>query len=781
MIKQIVQCRAACTMLMLVMAFTSAIAQRIPDLSAYRDYPVNKIPEAKISELKANLNSRNISYGQFVVLATNNGLSQQKANAIVSRMQEDASERSNTTTTPTTAAPEQAPSISAPTVAKAASGGTSEIFGKDLFEKDNVSFQPNVNMPTPANYVLGPGDEVVIDVWGAAKKHYQLMVSKEGFIQLENIGPIYVTGLSLERARSRVTSRLSELYRGLSGAEPNTFAQVYIGKIRTIKVTVMGNAEVPGTYTLPSISTVFHGLYASGGPNEQGSFRKVQLIRYNRKVAELDLYQYLMTGTAKGNQFLRDGDIILIPSYDRRVRISGEVLKEGLFELKEGESAEALLEFSGGYTAWAYTKLIQLERNTPRDRLVKDIDGKELHKLPLKNGDQIHVRRIINRFENRVKLVGALQMPGSYEIGKNTTLLQVIQKAEGLHQNAFLGRALLMRYTESYTREAQSINLQELLEGKDTLVLQADDVVHVYFIDELQEAQKVQIEGAVQSGGEYTFYTGMTLQDLIAQAGGLTDAAASNNIEVARRIRSLEATEETAEIFSFQIDARLAGGNDFALEPYDYVIVRRAPGYQRQHTVLIEGEVTYPGTYVIQSKSEKLSALIQRAGGVTTLADLNGARLLRSAESGTEAVGIDLHELLSGADAVDIIIKPGDRIIIPSTEQTITIEGAVLNPIALHYQPGKRLKHYVNSSGGYALRAQKRKIYVVNANNTSSRVRNYVLFKKYPKVEAGATIHIPYKPERDKIETRDVVSISTGVATLSLVVISVINALNNGI
>lgn len=780
MIKHIVQCRAACTMLMLVMAFTSAIAQRIPDLSTYRDYPVNKIPEAKISELKANLNSRNISYGQFVVLATNNGLSQQKANAIVSRMQEDASERSNTTT-PTTAAPEQAPSISAPMVAKAASGGTSEIFGKDLFEKDNVSFQPNVNMPTPANYVLGPGDEVVIDVWGAAKKHYQLMVSKEGFIQLENIGPIYVTGLSLERARSRVTSRLSELYRGLSGAEPNTFAQVYIGKIRTIKVTVMGNAEVPGTYTLPSISTVFHGLYASGGPNEQGSFRKVQLIRYNRKVAELDLYQYLMTGTAKGNQFLRDGDIILIPSYDRRVRISGEVLKEGLFELKEGESAEALLEFSGGYTAWAYTKLIQLERNTPRDRLVKDIDGKELHKLPLKNGDQIHVRRIINRFENRVKLVGALQMPGSYEIGKNTTLLQVIQKAEGLHQNAFLGRALLMRYTESYTREAQSINLQELLEGKDTLVLQADDVVHVYFIDELQEAQKVQIEGAVQSGGEYTFYTGMTLQDLIAQAGGLTDAAASNNIEVARRIRSLEATEETAEIFSFQIDAQLAGGNDFALEPYDYVIVRRAPGYQSQHTVLIEGEVTYPGTYVIQSKSEKLSALIQRAGGVTTLADLNGARLLRSAESGTEAVGIDLHELLSGADAVDIIIKPGDRIIIPSTEQTITIEGAVLNPIALHYQPGKRLKHYVNSSGGYALRAQKRKIYVVNANNTSSRVRNYVLFKKYPKVEAGATIHIPYKPERDKIETRDVVSISTGVATLSLVVISVINALNNGI
>lgn len=780
MIKQIVQCRAACTMLVLVMTFTSSIAQGIPDLSAYRDYPVNKIPEAKISELKANLNSRNISYGQFVVLATNNGLSQQKANAIVSRMQEDASERSNTTT-PTTAAPEQAPSINAPTVAKAASGGTSEIFGKDLFEKDNVSFQPNVNMPTPANYVLGPGDEVVIDVWGAAKKHYQLMVSKEGFIQLENIGPIYVTGLSLERARSRITSRLSELYRGLSGTEPNTFAQVYIGKIRTIKVTVMGNAEVPGTYTLPSISTVFHGLYASGGPNEQGSFRKVQLIRYNRKVAELDLYQYLMTGTAKGNQFLRDGDIILIPSYDRRVRISGEVLKEGLFELKEGESAEALLEFSGGYTAWAYTKLIQLERNTPRDRLVKDIDGKELHKLPLKNGDQIHVRRIINRFENRVKLVGALQMPGSYEIGEKTTLLQVIQKAEGLHQNAFLGRALLMRYTESYTREAQSINLQELLEGKDTLVLQADDVVHVYFIDELQEAQKVQIEGAVQSGGEYTFYTGMTLQDLIAQAGGLTDAAASNNIEVARRIRSLEATEETAEIFSFQIDAQLAGGNDFALEPYDYVIVRRAPGYQSQHTVLIEGEVTYPGTYVIQSKSEKLSALIQRAGGVTTLADLNGARLLRSAESGTEAVGIDLHELLSGADAVDIIIKPGDRIIIPSTEQTITIEGAVLNPIALHYQPGKLLKHYVNSSGGYALRAQKRKIYVVNANNTSSRVRNYVLFKKYPKVEAGATIHIPYKPERDKIETRDVVSISTGVATLSLVVISVINALNNGI
>ncbi|MBI1184598.1 hypothetical protein GC194_10020 [bacterium] len=752
------------------------------NISQYNSYPVADIPTTKILELKQKLSEKNINFNDFVKLATMNGLSSTKANQLVQRMK--LVELNNNTNQPdsglTTATFDSTQIKLTPPQKTTTSEKNHKVFGKSLFEKDKVSFQPNINIPTPENYILGPGDEIIIDIWGAAKKHYQLLISKEGFIQLENIGPIYVTGLSINNARSRIISRLGELYVGLKPPGNNTYAQVYIGKIRSIKITVLGQAEVPGTFSLPSTSTLFHALYVSGGPNQNGSFRNIQLIRNNKKLTELDLYEYLLTGTASSNEYLRDGDIVLIPTYTKRIEISGEVLTNGLFELKEGESANKLIQYAGGFTANAYTNLIQLTRNTDREHVIKDISKDEINSLTLQNGDKLLIRKIIDKYANRVQLEGALQMPGSYEINSKTSLLDVIDKAEGLHPNAFLERALLLRYTDNYTRQSISINLRSVIDETDTIWLQPDDVVHIYFIDELHENRTVKIEGSIMQSGDYPYYPGITLQDIIAQAGGFTDAAAVNNIEIARRIQSLETSNELAQLFTFEVNPSLGyTNNDFELNAFDYIIVRKAPGYHVQNTVIIEGEVLYPGIYVVQSKSEKLSDLIARAGGTTLLADLNGARLLRKSGDGINAVGIDLYKILEDKKSTDDFkILPGDRIIIPSTEQTINVKGAVLNPIALHFEKGQSLRHYVNQTGGFDLRAQKRKIYVVYANNTSQRVKNYLLFKKYPNITAGATIYIPYKPERDKLEAQKVLSISSGITTISLVIVSIIRTLN---
>jgi protein involved in polysaccharide export with SLBB domain len=509
----------------------------------------------------------------------------------------------------------------------------SKIFGKELFANASTTFEPNLKLATPINYIVGTSDQLLIDIYGYSEVSYNLTVSPEGTINVPYAGIVQVGGLTIEAATARIRSKLSPIYSGLKSG--NTKLSVTLGNIRSIKVILNGEVMKPGTYTLPSLATAFTALYSSGGPTDNGSFRNIEIIRNGKKIATLDVYDFILNGDLKGNIGLRDQDIINIPTYQKRVEIVGEVKRPAIFEMKPNEDLSKLLEFAGGFTENAYKARIKVLKNTDTERKIEDVTANEFATYLPKSGDKYFVNEILDRFKNRVTIEGAVFRPGQYELDSTSTVKSLIKKAEGLKEDAFKNRAYITRLTNDLNTELISFDVAKVLNGQVAdIPLKREDVISISSIFDLKEVYTVKIFGEVARPDNYPFSENMSLQELILKAGGFKEAASFQRIEISRRIKNSDVTSrsaKTAEVFQMNVDKNLGiESAKFILQPFDIITVRSSPSYEIQKQVKIDGEVLYPGYYTMSKKDERLSDLIKRAGGLTALAYLDGASLKRA-------------------------------------------------------------------------------------------------------------------------------------------------------
>ncbi len=512
------------------------------------------------------------------------------------------------------------------------------IFGFDLFQKENLTFAPNLNLPTPVDYQLGPGDELIVDLWGATQQFLSFEVTTEGTIRPDNLGPIYVNGLSIEQAEKKIVDRLAQIYSGLksNGDQVSTiFSQVSLGNIRTIHVDVIGDVTKPSLYALPSLATVYTALHAAGGPTEDGTFREIRIVRDNKLLSTIDVYAYLTEGIRSGDQRLKNGDVIIVRPFKVRVELEGEVKRPGLYELKSGEKFKDLLNYGGGFSNSAFQALVTVKRNGEREREIIDVEADEFESFEPKDGDLIEVSGILDRFSNRVIIDGAVFREGEYQLTDGLTLKQLIEKADGLRGDAFMTRATIYRTNEDFSQATIPVDLTQLMDANiPDIPLLREDVVRISSIYDLREEHFVQITGEVLEGGVYPFFNQMTVQDLIVLSGGLKESASGALIEISRRNKD-SSVNSTAEILTFSIDEDLSlrsEDRERILQPFDQVYIRKSPGYTIQEQVTIEGEVLAPGQYTIRKKDERISDLLNRAGQLTPYAYPRGAILIRKTE-----------------------------------------------------------------------------------------------------------------------------------------------------
>lgn len=658
------------------------------------------------------------------------------------------------------------------------------IFGSQLFNNKNLTFEPSQNLPTPKNYVLGSGDQLIIDIYGAAENNYSLTISPEGRVQISNIGPIALGGLTIEEATIRIKDRLSSIYSGLKGENPNTFVQVSLGTIRTIKVHIIGEVTLPGTFNLSSLSTVFNALYVSGGPSKDGTYRSIKVYRNNELLSEVDLYDFLINGTTENNIVLQDQDIVKIDPYINRITVTGQTKREGLFETKETETFEDLLAYFGGFNQRAYTKRIKIRRNTDTQRSILEIEYPEEKEAILKSGDEITVEEILDRYDNRVEIQGAVYREGEYQLEENPTLHTLIKNADGLLGDAYLDRAIIYRTNPNYTVKAIPVNLKNLFEDpeENDIELIKDDIIRVSSIFDLRQEQTITISGEVIEGGTFPFVEETSLKDLIFQAKGFTDGAANYNIEIARRVLddgSGKVRNELAEIFQVDVKEGLILNNsnpEFQLKAFDQVFVRSSPTYETQQNVSIRGQVVYPGVYTIKNRNYRISDLVEKSGGITEYGYPKGASLNRpSSRDSTSIVAIDLPEILQspGSD-LDLLLQPGDALTIPKKLETVLVDGEVLAPSNIRFDDKKSFRSYINSAGGTSDSANTKKSYIVYANGEVKRIRRFLFFKSYPKVEPGAKIIVPQKPKKVEISAGERIAIYSSIISLAALVTNTI-------
>ncbi len=659
-----------------------------------------------------------------------------------------------------------------------------KVFGASLFQNDKLSFEPNMRIATPKNYQLGPDDELDIHVFGDVLDNFKVKVSPEGTVKILNLNPIYVNGLSLDAASDRIISRLRQLYQGLNKSGSGSFAQVTLSGVRSIKVILTGEVTFPGTYTVSSLATVFNALYMAGGPNRNGSFRDIRVIRNNKVVTTLDLYDFLLRADQKDNIHLNDQDIIRVGDYENRVELAGEVKRPYIYEMAKNETFKDLLRYAGGFTEKAYTYTINVRRNTSRELKLFNISQDEVETFHPSNGDVYTVGTIIERYENRVEVQGAVFRPGNYAIEAGlSTVKELIKKSEGLREDAFLNRATLTRRKENYDPEILPLDLGKILRGEVADVpLQREDVLTVYSINSLREKRTVNIVGEVNAPGEFEYKEGMKVADLILQAKGLKESASYANLELARRIITHgngDAQGAKIEIISFTIDGTLKisnEGNQVSLQPFDIVSIRRAPNYEEQRSVRIQGMVNFPGSYAIQNNQQRISDLIQRAGGLRPDGYLEGGKLIR----GATTVGVNLKEILKNpASQENLQLMAGDELTIPRLQQTVKLTGAVQNPLAVSYKEDFSLKEYIAEAGGYTINANRKKMYVTYANGVSNQIRKFFIFKKNPRIEPGSEIVIPAYPENRKkgISAAEAIGLTSSLVSVSIAIITLINNL----
>ena len=656
---------------------------------------------------------------------------------------------------------------------KAATPGVG-LFGADLFRSGSITFEPNLRIATPKNYIIGPDDKLIIDLTGDNEVNYNLGVSTEGIIAIPFVGRVTVGGLNIEQASAKIKTAMAKIYASLSSGR--TSLAINLGNIRSIKVIITGQVVKPGTYTISSLSTVYNALYASGGPAENGTFRNIQIIRNDKVVATVDVYDFLLKGIQKNNIRLQDQDVINIPVYQKRVALSGELKQPALFELAKNETLQDAINFAGGFTPQAYQAKIKSFVNTSKERKIIDID-QEAYRLHMpQNGDKYVVEAILDRFQNRVEIIGAVFRPGQFELEKGLTLKTLIQKAEGLTEDAFLDRGYINRLNADNTPVLIAFDVAKLMSGTQTdIALQREDKITISSIFDLRDEYAVTVQGEVRAPATVAYAEKMALADVIQMAGGFKEGATPNRIEISRRIKKGAengTSNKTAEIFVVNLDQDLKlVGEAFALQPFDIVTVRNAENYTAQKQMSVQGEIKYPGTYTITNKQERISDLIDRAGGLTNDAYLPGASLIRR----SEPVGIALDKILQNPQSkYDVFVEEGDVIQVPKQLQTVKVTGEVLNSNLILYQSGNGFRSYVNGAGGFTDKARRSGAFVRYANGSIKTAKKVLFFNSYPSIKPGSEIFIPRKPEREKMTAQTWIGIGTTVASMAAIVVSML-------
>jgi protein involved in polysaccharide export with SLBB domain len=724
------------------------------------------------------------------------------------------------------------------------------LFGSKLFFQKNrkLSFEPSLNQATPKNYILGPGDLIYVDIYGQSEKYYEATVNPEGSILLDNIGLISVSGKTIEAAEGIIKNRVSAFYTGLNGSNPSTFLQVTLGNVKTIKVHILNEVRLPGTFTLSAFSTVFNALYAAGGPSDNGTLRAIQLIRNNKKIAEIDVYDLLINGTANLDVQLQDQDVILVNPYLARVRVLGEIKRPLIFEVTPEDNMEDLLRYAGGYTDLAFKDRISISRITGNQRSVSDVYQNQLGLFSLKGGDEVTVGRIIDRYSNRIQIKGAVFRPGIFALTEGLTLTQLIKNAEGLKGDAYTQRASILRTKGDLSAEVLEVNLQAVLAGSQAdVLLQREDVVRISSIYDVQNERYIQILGEVKRPGTYPYAAGMTPEELIITAGGLQESANLNDIEIARRLEDSDGGT-LSDILTTAVNPDLSfNPNAITLQPFDQVIVRKRANFTMQRLVSVEGQVNSPGIFAIQTSVDRISDLVKRAGGINQFAYTKGATLIRKTEffnteseqvrrqknledlrlllkdnpnnaeaqeellkrlfrdlpqekvekkdsiandakresfdqiaaetpgvavkiKESEAVAINLEKILANPGSEeDLVLEEGDILNVPKLLQTVRLRGDVVYPTTLRHEQGRGLRYYINGAGGFDRRANRKQTYVVYANGAVKRTKGVLGIRSFPLVEPGAEVIIPSKGPKTPLRLGELVGVTTGLATLALV------------
>lgn len=683
-----------------------------------------------------------------------------------------------------------------------------KVYGREIFDTRNLTFEPSMNLATPPNYRLGPGDEVIIDIWGTNQATIRDKVSPDGYISINDIGLVYLNGMTVSEASDYLRRELNKIYAGIDSENPSSQIKVTLGNSRTIQVNVMGEVFQPGTYALSSFATVFHALYRAGGVSDIGSLRDIQVVRGGKKVATVDVYDFIMKGKVADDIRLQEGDVIIVPPYEALVSIEGNVKRPMKYEMKGNESVSTLLKYAGGFSGDAYTRSLRMIRQNGKEYQIYTIDDIDYSVFQLKDGDVITAEAILDRFENKLEIKGAVYRPGIYQFGGSlNTVRQLVEKADGLMGDAFTGRAVLHRERENLTREVIQVDIKGIMKGTaPDIPLQRNDVLYIPSIHDLEDLGSIIVYGEVARPGEFAFADNTTLEDIIIQAGGLKESASTVRVDISRRIKDNKGTEAVSTIgemytFSLKDGFVIDGEPGFVLQPYDQVYVRRSPAYQEQVNVSISGEVLYEGSYALTEKSERLSDLIKKAGGVTPFAYIKGARLSRRinaderkrmetvldmAKSGKDSidvsridlgdvyyVGIDLEKaMLKPGSSADIVLREGDTIEVPEYNNTVRISGAVMYPNTVSFEDGKTLKYYIEQAGGYGFRAKKSKAYIVYMNGQVKKAKK----SSHELIQPGCEVIVPVK-EKSSWSLQNTLSIATTSASLATMIASIANIL----
>lgn len=799
--------RIFCFIIFLFLALLTLNAQSISN-SNLSTVTADQVTDEQLMSYQKQLESSNLSMPQLEQLLASKGLSGVEIEKLKQRLmglQKNTSKPKG---------PINADRSVAPDTYKTFVKEGPDVFGSSLFNTPSLSFEPNLRIATPLNYILGPDDELIVNVSGYQETNLNLTVQPEGFINIPQVGSINVAGLSFNDATAKIRSKMAATaYATIKSGQ--TKVNITLGKIRSIHITVIG-ASKPGNYTVSSLTTVFNSLFLCGGPGEINTYREIELLRNNKVYQKIDLYQFLTKGNQSGNVILQENDVINFPIYKKRVSIIGEVKRTGVFELTAGESLSDLLYYAGNFTNRAFKAIIKVKQITDTEKRIKDVLKENFSSYIPNNGDDFKVDAILDRVDNAVSINGGIYRPGEFELTPNLNLKELIERAGGLVEGVYLNKAILTRTKEDLTLQTISLDLKGVMNGVQDIQLIKGDKIQIAVLNDFRETYNVSIEGEVRKAGVYPYSENLTLKDLFFLAGGLTDAGSSYHLEVSRRITSESEEKPTnviAKVFQMNIEREVELMSDnFLLAPNDIVTVRKNPGYLIQKKVTISGEVNFPGSYTLQSKSENILDLIKRAGGLTAFANEKGISLIRNnpiseivkkdkankveaiqssirdsskaiiqeVVNPTSKIAIDYQTILKDpASNENYSLLDGDNIEIPLFDPLVKINGEVLMPTKTNFEEGKSIRYYLQKSGGTTDDARKSKIFVIYANGDVDKTNNglFGLLRSYPTVEAGTEIIIPAKRERRKFNTAETVGITSGLVSLITLVLITINSL----
>ena len=800
------------TVLVLLLLHTSVVsAQDLfigTDLSSIQ---VDNLSSADIVKLKNQLQANNISIAQAEQLALSKGMSANEFGKLrirletisgTSNSENSSSVNSTVDSKELTRKQEKISNIKVKDTLNAL------IFGSELFDNPTLNFEPNLKLATPVNYVLGPGDELQISVYGVQEFNAAVPVTMEGKVNIQYVGQIAVSGMTIEAATQKIKAAIARVYSTVASGQSQV--GISLNRIRTIRVTIIGSKQ-PGNYSISSLATVYNALFLGGGPGKNGSYRNIELLRNNVVYRNVDLYRFLVNGDQSDNVGLKDNDVIRIPAYNQRVTVEGQVKRPGIFEMKKGETFSDLLTFASGFNEFAYTASVNVLQKTNKEFKVTDIKESEFDSYKPLSGDVFRVSKILNRFENRIKIEGAVFRPDTYSFYEGMRVSDLISKADGLKEDAYTNRARIIRLQSDLTSEIVNVNLDQALSGDldADIPLKREDVVTVYSILDFEEEFKITIDGEIKKPGVYQYYDNLTLNDLLVQAGGLTGSA-SKKVEIARMLVSEEIDDSNPkkiELFNIEITAENNEQiRNFDLQPFDVINVRKMAVYEKPETVTISGAVNYGGKYVLANKKDRVYDIVQRAGGLTSVANVEGVRIkrpikakqleelenvnlnLRESDSVKNSLSRKLKEELKFAtipvdwksimknpnDNTNVTLFPGDEIEVAAFNEGVKVTGNVLLTSEIPYTKGKSFGYYLSSVGGVDNKGWKKKAYIIYPNGKAAVTHSFLFFRAYPNVKPGSQIVVPEKPEAKKMSTGEFVSIAGVLASLAGIVIALI-------